>query len=162
MPSLRRAKNSTSGYIDATGRTIALIAPQKSIMKPTETTDNSARANRPNTLLTFTTTAVESLTGIDTAIIDYVINPKSGTCTLKLEMGTGIRYWTRTTADEGAICDAICGLLDKAQWIAAPTVCHDVTNEAPAILSRKSVEKIIAHTARDARPEDMRLRSKSL
>lgn len=129
-------------------------APQESIMKPTETTNGSAKANRPKPLLTFTTTAVESLNGIDTAIIDYVINPKSGKCTLKLEMGTGIRYWTHTTADEGAICDAICGLLDKAEWIAAQTACHDVTNEAPAILSRKSIEKIISHTVRDARPED--------
>ena len=123
-------------------------------MNAFEIINGCAIVNSLKLLFIFTTTAVESLNGIDTAIIDYVINPKSGKCTLKLEMGTGIRYWTHTTADEGAICDAICGLLDKAEWIAAQTACHDVTNEAPAILSRKSIEKIISHTVRDARPED--------
>lgn len=124
-------------------------------MKPTEPNNGSARANRPKPLLTFTTTAAESLTGIHTAIIDYVINPKSGKCTLKLDMGDGSRRrWCVTTADESDMCEAVCGLLDKAEWIAAQTACHDVTNEAAPVLSKRSVEKIIAHTLKEAHPED--------
>jgi hypothetical protein len=123
-------------------------------MNNTQSINGSVRANRPKTLLIFDTIADESLTGTSTAFVDYVINPKNGTCTLKLDMGAGIRYWSRTAADESAIRDAICGLLDKADWLPAQTACHDVTNEAPAILSRRSVEQIIAHTLKDARPED--------
>lgn len=120
----------------------------------TPSINGSARANRPKTLLSFDTIADESLAGASTAFVDYVINPKNGMCTLKLDMGAGIRYWSRTAADESAIRDAICGLLDKADWLPAQTACHDVTNEAPAILSRRSVEQIIAHTLKDACPED--------
>jgi hypothetical protein len=123
-------------------------------MNNTQSINGSVRANRPKTLLIFDTIADASFTGASTAFVDYVINPKNGMCTLKLDMGAGIRYWSRTTADESAIRDAICGLLDKADWLPAQTACHDVTNEAPAILSRSSVEQIIAHTLKDARPED--------
>jgi hypothetical protein len=123
-------------------------------MQRTNKKDGSPKANMPQPLFTFTPTSDMSLTGFNTVTVNCVLNRKQNICRLKIDTGDGIVHKITTFADEEAIYVAICNLLNWTEWRSAHTARHQLVNHSPDILTRDSVAKIIAHTLKDARPED--------